>query len=134
MKTSHPFWKPNGPFNPRALKAVRGFRLMTQVTLSEKTGIDRCRIARLEKTPIGFNPSDEEVDSLAKALDWPKAFFFEDMPEFHNLRICTMPDYAGPKNRFWFMEDPESDFRKSIDQFNKERGFTNEEESSEVSE
>src|SRR5713101_4300934 len=66
-------------FNPRRLSLARMRRRLTAKALAEKAGLAVDTISRLEN---GNNvPDDLTVEKLARALNFPKAFFEDGDPE-----------------------------------------------------
>jgi Zn-dependent peptidase ImmA (M78 family)/transcriptional regulator with XRE-family HTH domain len=66
-------------FNPRRLSLARKRRRLTARALAEKAGLAVDTISRLEN---GSNPPDDAtVAKLARALNFPTPFFFDEDPE-----------------------------------------------------
>lgn len=66
-------------FNHKRLSLAKMRRRLTGKKLAELAGVSAITISRLEN---GENEPDEEtVEKLARALDYPGAFFFDDDPE-----------------------------------------------------
>ncbi|MBE0506900.1 MAG: XRE family transcriptional regulator [Marinospirillum sp.] len=64
-------------FNPSRLSTARKRRQLTKKALAEKAGITQITLTRLE-TKGENEPKEETVDSLAKALNYPVEFFYQD--------------------------------------------------------
>lgn len=66
-------------FNPRRLSLARMRRRFTAKALAERAGLAVDTISRLEN---GSNPPDDlTIEKLVRALNFPKAFFFDGDPE-----------------------------------------------------
>lgn len=65
-----------GTFNPSRLSLAKRRRRLTGKALAELTGLTPVTISRLETAHN--EPEPETVDALAKALGFPRAFFFGD--------------------------------------------------------
>jgi len=63
-------------FNGDMLLMARHIRMVTQIQLSEQSGIDQGRISRLEQHEVF--PDQAEVDALVRALRFPPSFFFRE--------------------------------------------------------
>ncbi len=69
----------SGKFNPRRLSLARKRRRLTAKALAEETGLAVDTISRLEH---GSNPPDDTtITKLARVLNFPKPFFFDQDPE-----------------------------------------------------
>ena len=66
-------------FNHKRLNLAGKRRRLTAKAVAINTGLSPLTISRLEK---GENqPDDATVDKLAKALSFPRSFFYDDDPE-----------------------------------------------------
>jgi Zn-dependent peptidase ImmA (M78 family)/DNA-binding XRE family transcriptional regulator len=65
-------------FNSRRLSLARRRRGLTGKKLAEIAGLSPITVSRIEN---GDTPDDTTIDSLAKALKYPRDFFFGDDPE-----------------------------------------------------
>ena len=66
--------------NAALIKVARQARGMSQVQLAKEAGVTQAAISKLEAGV--FQPAPEFVESLAKALTFPKSLFYETDPVF----------------------------------------------------
>jgi len=70
------------PFNPSRLKLARTRRQFTIKKLSEKVGISTRMISEYEKERCKSHPTEQNINAISEALNYPSAFFFmEDCVE-----------------------------------------------------
>jgi Zn-dependent peptidase ImmA (M78 family)/transcriptional regulator with XRE-family HTH domain len=63
-------------FNRKLLSIARQSRNFSQAQLSEITGISQGHLSKIEHGTIS-DPSDEYVDKLSEALNYPRSFFYQ---------------------------------------------------------
>ena len=82
-------------FNPKRLSIARKRRLLNQKQFAEKAGVTPHTVSRCEKGVTV--PTDDNIDAFAKALGYPKGFFFgpdldepeENFVSFRSQRSTT---------------------------------------------
>lgn len=67
-------------FNPQRMEIARMRRMLTRRELAIRIGVRPRSLARW--IHCLSEPKPEHVDSLARVLDWPRAFFFGDDLDF----------------------------------------------------
>ena len=80
-------------FNPALLLLARQYRRESQGQVSQKAGLDQGHYSRIENGLFADNPSDESVNRIANALNFPVDFFYlED-------GLSGLPLSVHPMNR-----------------------------------
>lgn len=78
-------------FNQDLLRIARQARRWSQSALSKHSGVSQANISKLENGLIG--PTDEVLESISKALDFPEDFFFQ------NDRVIGLPMSVNYRKR-----------------------------------
>ena len=83
-------------FNPEMLTLARQVRELTQEDLAKAIGVSQARISKIEH---GLAPADDLVDALAKELDYPREFFFQEghnygLPVRHHRKRASLGQRA----------------------------------------
>lgn len=86
----------NKKFSPSRLIEARIEKEMTQLALSENTGLSRMTISKLEKGLIS-SPSAETIMSLSCALQKPSVYFLSDVSI--TLKNMTQPLFRSHKSK-----------------------------------
>lgn len=79
-------------FNSALLLTARQYRGLSQSSLSKVTGINQGYYSRIENGLLPDNPSEDSVSRIAKALNFPVTFFFQNDPIL-GLPISVHPMY-----------------------------------------
>jgi transcriptional regulator with XRE-family HTH domain len=81
-------------FNRDMLQLARAARGFTQGELAERAGVTQALISKLENG-LTLDPTQETVEALASALDYPVSFLFSDekphgLPPFHFRKRASL--------------------------------------------
>lgn len=66
-------------FNGELLLLARQYRERSQADVATEAGLDQGHYSRIERGLLNSEPSEETISKIAKALDFPVDFFFQDI-------------------------------------------------------
>ena len=80
-------------FNHKMIELARDFRSMSQKELSRKVGISQGQISKIE---LGIHcPSEDTVNNLVQALDFPRSFFYQKRRVEYGLPLGMFDNKNG---------------------------------------
>ena len=74
----------NQIFNPQRMEIARMRRMVSRRDLARRIGVRPCKLARWRHELS--EPTAEQVEDIATALDWPEGFFYGE-----DIDLPTLP-------------------------------------------